>query len=98
MTTKILRKSTLALILALLTSGLGKVFVETAPSSPVPTHPTLQIADAGGGDPDPCGSGSCMAPLPPSVTSYPTLEVADAGGGDPDPCGSGSCLVGIHLS
>jgi hypothetical protein len=98
MTTKILRKSTLALIFALLTPGLGKTSVQTAPPAPIPSNPTLQIADIGGGDPDPCGNGTCVAPLRPSVASHPTLEVADIGGGDPDPCGNGTCVVGIHLS
>ncbi len=58
MTTKILRKSTLALILALLTSGLGKTFVQSAPPSPIPSHPALQLADQGA--PDPCDSGNCI--------------------------------------
>jgi len=60
MTTKILRKSTLALILALLTPGLDKTFVQAAPPSPFPAHPTPEVANIGGGNPDPCGDGSCL--------------------------------------
>jgi hypothetical protein len=59
-TTKNLRKSTLALILALLTAGLGKAFVQAAPPVPVPAHPTLEATDPGGTDPDPCENGDCV--------------------------------------
>ncbi len=98
MTTKILRKSTLALILALLTSGLGKVFVQSAPPSPVPAHPTPQIADGSGGAPDPCESGNCFVPVQPTPVPSATLQIADGSGGAPDPCESGNCFAGVHFS
>ena len=96
MTAKVLRKSTLALVLALLTLGSGKAFIQGAPPTPIPSHPTSHVADIGGGAPDPCGSGQCIAPVEPTIkSSHATVEVADIGGGAPDPCGSGQCVVGV---
>jgi hypothetical protein len=54
MTNHVLRNSTLALILTLLTGAFGKSLVQSTPPS-VSSHPT--IADGGGGDPDPTGGG-----------------------------------------
>ena len=50
MTTKILRKSTLALILALLVVGAGKSFAQ---SVPVPTTSQPTPDNPGGGSPNP---------------------------------------------
>jgi len=49
----ILRKSTLSLILVLLTAGTGKTFAQTYPPLP-PTQPSPDD-DPGGGNPVPTG-------------------------------------------
>ena len=54
MTNHILRNSTLALILALLTTSLGKPIAQSILPS-ASSHPTM--ADGSGGDPDPTGGG-----------------------------------------
>jgi hypothetical protein len=56
--TRILRKSVLAITFAFLTSAVGKPFVSlTAPT----VHPSFEMACPGGGDPDPCANGTCIA-------------------------------------
>lgn len=62
MTTEILRKSTLALILVLLTSSVGKAFAQSE-LSPAPSQPTAKIGEPGGGNPDPCADGGCLVAI-----------------------------------
>ena len=62
MTTEIVRKSTLALILALLISGAGKALLRSA-HQPVHSNPTLEIADPSGGNPNPCEDGGCLVAI-----------------------------------
>jgi hypothetical protein len=60
-TRNIVRKSTLALILAFLTLGVGRGFARQ--NTPAPQQPSF-LSDIGGTDPDPtCGDGGCFVAI-----------------------------------
>jgi hypothetical protein len=60
-----LRKSTLALVLMLLTIGVGKDLAQSLPVPPPTTPPTQPTPDDGGGSsPDPTGNGgNCLVAI-----------------------------------
>ena len=63
MTKSTVRKSTLAVVLVLLTVGVSKTFAQQAPAPTPPTFPTPD--NPGGGDPIPPGPGGSS----PSLTA-----------------------------
>ena len=55
------RKSTLALILVLLTAGIGRTFAQSPTLQP-PTQPSA-MGDPGGGSPAPPDPGPCLTAI-----------------------------------
>ena len=66
MTMHTLRKSTLALILALLTTGVGKSLAHVTIIIIPPTHPPTSPTpdDPANGDPDPTGNAGNIVAIP----------------------------------
>lgn len=58
MTTVIVRKTTLALMLAVLSAGVGRSLAQVVRTPIPPTHPSPD--DPVGGNPDPTCGGGCL--------------------------------------
>jgi len=62
MAKSIVRKSTLALVLVLLTAGVSKTFAQQAPAPPPPSQPS-PVGDPGGGEPAPPDPGPSLTAI-----------------------------------